>query len=1722
MNLEVKIFLEKGIQLGGFNNEDIVAIFIPLLKQFAIHHDKGLVGENNFPFLIIIKNNALHLPNFAFTSSKINTHFLEELQTKKTTEFKHLNNYKSYELNALHHDATTDIYLLGLLMASFAMNLDLSKEKDFTTFKYYQNKINSYNKNIHPNIATLISDMTELDRQNRIKNIYEIIGKLENYNTPNFEFQQDLSHKVNNKKEDLLLQLKSRLFDLTKRNKMLYFKNSNQTIDLTVASFPKALNIDYIQAENLFTWNTFLQKAVANNKTLSLKKIVHFNIHTYLSDLLNTIRLKANRNINEYGFSELKLVGAFLHWYDYNEDEAITSPLFFIPVKLIKRKGIENDYLLEFSNSEAEINPILQFQLKELYQLNLPDSIDFSKAKIEDLYHNIKEQIEKQQNNVHLKLTKKIPVKKIHNKAFKTLKKHHEKLVAYTTRNLNFNSTEKTLKELYPLNNYSDTIHKIKQQLDCFDLKIPLQQAYSIENNDNKYVWEIDLCQVTLGNFNYKKMTLVKDYNEFIQQKINAPLFETLFKEAPEKLEQNNKLKYDLSNLYNIVKSDPSQDLAIIKARNNESYLIQGPPGTGKSQTITNLIADFTARGKKVLFVSEKRAALDVVYHRLKQENISEICSLIHDSQSDKKAFIQDLKNNYERNLQQNIDLKLIEKERENLINNIQDEIKFLSSFHLHMTNKGVDCDNSVSFLLNEMIKLKDCLPENINNENFISLPSYKNWENFGNKITHLYTLLEQQGFKEAFAQHPINIYKEVVFKKPLSINELQDILNEILNIINTCKTQIEQLKLPNTIQKNLSSIFEANQDLQSLLYFGEMDFMELLNPKSASFKSLLLEQKTLHLAKKEHHKAIQKNKNWKEKLSVQECENALEIIKDKEGKLFSIFNKNFRKIKKVLKQAYNFKAHQISPSYTQILLHLKEEYTIKENLENLGHQQSKTYAKDIDELIKNCEKWHIEQNNTILYWFNNYINNQGDISKIKIFITTLSTLNEKIKILNWEKNNNLIDLENKVCLLLKNLQEYAFLTPIIKELFLPENELVDILKNKNWKAKEINAATAFKSLQSYLLQHKNLSHFTSDTIHFHTQKLQLYLENFRKCNALYIKAKQQYKFNQIIRKSNLSVANLNETEKLQKSNYLEGRKILENEFNKTKRFKSIRNLATAASNTIIKGLKPVWLMSPLSVSDTLPIKENFFDVVIFDEASQITLENSIPALYRANQTIIVGDKMQMPPSNFFNKKQEENNTNPLLKEEVNSLLDQGINNLPSLMLQRHYRSKHESLISYSNAAFYQNKLQTIPDVLDLKQEFLPIEIRHKTDAAFKYKDVYNRPISYHYIKKGIYHKRSNTAEAEYIAELVKHLLLSQSSLSVGIVAFSKEQQKEIEEALDKMSFFEKGYEALLNDKLKRHPNYPDIFIKNLESVQGDERDIIIMSTCYAYNKNQKMLMNFGPINRKGGEKRLNVIFSRAKKHMVVVSSIKHTDITNENNEGANYFKNYLNYTEQMSIGNTKTAQQILQNLHWNNANIDEVSNTNYMIKEITTLINHLGYYTENHLGQSDFKCHIAVKRQTENKKFDLAILIDDEKHYNNQYLHDSYMLQPEILKEFGWNVMLIFAKDWYENKENVITKIKNKLNEEEENVLINTKPSFLEKKYLNKKENFIFTRLETKENTPRFWEIAINNQDIIIQYGKLHSEGKKLIKSYPSMAAAINERRKLIQQKLKKGYVRV
>ena len=709
-------------------------------------------------------------------------------------------------------------------------------------------------------------------------------------------------------------------------------------------------------------------------------------------------------------------------------------------------------------------------------------------------------------------------------------------------------------------------------------------------------------------------------------------------------------------------------------------------------------------------------------------------------------------------------------------------------------------------------------------------------------------------------------------------------------------------------------------------------------------------------------------------------------------------------------------------------------------------------------------------------------------------------------------------------------------------------------------RVEPFEAATGRKSLNHLYRLDRHLGRFDGRLLAQKLERLAAQQHGWLAQNAACIRARVRRQFLEHVNISSLPASQLTPEQKAFKKEYAAGRRDLEHEFGKTMRYKSIRDLAAGETGRVIQDLKPIWLMSPLSVSDTLPLDPDLFDVVIFDEASQIPIEEAIPAAYRSPQVIVVGDEMQLPPTTFFASGRGEDEALVVEEEgerievdlDADSFLTQSAQNLPSTLLAWHYRSRYEALISFSNAAFYGGQLYTIPDRKLPPAQLAELRVTDAAQAAAHTDALLARSISFHFLEQGLYAERCNPAEAAYIAQLVRELLARETKLSLGIVAFSEAQQSEIESALGRLAEEDAEFATRLEAEYTREENdqFCGLIVKNLENIQGDERDVIILSICYGPDANGRMLMNFGPINQRGGEKRLNVIFSRARHHMAIVTSIRHHAITNDYNDGANSLKNFLHYAEAVSLGDQATARRVLENLNpLNRKALAAAAERDAVIEELATALRARGHAVDAHVGQSKFRCDLAVRDATEGF-YRLGLLVDTDAHYANPDLMERYLTQPGILRAFGWRVALVLTKDWYHEPEAVVARLERLLagdgaaSETAEPIIeeplepeapmtafVPDHPA--SQSFLSSAVPPLAPTVEAKlagsetrrfefvgGSSSKFWEATLAGAALTVRFGRIGTPGQSQTKHFADAAKARSERDKLAAEKLKKGYV--
>lgn len=429
----------------------------------------------------------------------------------------------------------------------------------------------------------------------------------------------------------------------------------------------------------------------------------------------------------------------------------------------------------------------------------------------------------------------------------------------------------------------------------------------------------------------------------------------------------------------------------------------------------------------------------------------------------------------------------------------------------------------------------------------------------------------------------------------------------------------------------------------------------------------------------------------------------------------------------------------------------------------------------------------------------------------------------------------------------------------------------------------------------------------------------------------------------------------------------------------------SIRSLFEQIPEVLTK-LCPCMLMSPISAAQYLQAENDLFDIVIFDEASQLPTCKAVGVLARAKNAVIVGDPNQMPPTSFFagNMVDEDN----LDIEDLDSILDDCLAlGMPSAYLRWHYRSRHESLIAFSNQEFYENSMLTFPSVNDRERR---VRMR-KIDGFFD---------------RG--KTRVNVNEAKAILEEIKRRYQDSElrKQSIGVVTFNISQQTLIEDML------QEEYQKDVKFDQWANTGEESLFVKNLENVQGDERDIILFSVAFGPNAEGKMSLNFGPLNKNGGWKRLNVAVSRARSEMVVFTSMT-ADMIN------------LKRTKAKGVEALRDFLEFAQKGQLQSKNIEKnMEERQGIMEHICQMLNEHGYKYQRSVGHSKFKIDIAVMNPYKEEEYLLGIMLDGESYRQSSNTKDREVAQISVLKGLGWDIYRIWTLDWWDNKEKELKKL--------------------------------------------------------------------------------------------------
>ncbi len=1081
----------------------------------------------------------------------------------------------------------------------------------------------------------------------------------------------------------------------------------------------------------------------------------------------------------------------------------------------------------------------------------------------------------------------------------------------------------------------------------------------------------IESCAI--GNFSFSQFAMWNDIHTAGDLLENSNVVRSLMKghidwnteDCPQTDQKN----------YIPITVDGSQLNAIEMAVKGQSFVLHGPPGTGKSQTITGIISNLLAHGKRVLFVAEKMAALSVVQRRLEGLGIGDFCLELHSDKANKKQVLSKFEHvlelnksdedteyddylrktkdsradldNYVEHLHKIQSCGLSMYQLINLYESIEEEYKIPFEEEIVEGFTRVDLDSHIP-LIKKFVTTTSILGEDINPILYsVGINNYTAEIRYGLKKaldSYLETLRKMQNIGEDTG-------------KILSIDEVKSRedykkiyrLIEIFEKVRECgRNYFNILDVP-TIDAEEYFIYESqykDQEKEILLNweekFLEMDMSGLLEEHTSAGKKFLRRSS----AKAAITAKIQKY--CKFNLEYEQIPEALERVI------------HFQKHKVSLSERYN----QLSGEIRTLIRQYPDAETYKDNYhkaEELKRQVDK-FPGGIDQIDFFTDEDKLLEN------FTSYKDCYQSLDELGNELNYLLMREERVSSDRWIEDE--IIFANTIIENFSSLKDLAIYNEVVEECRLAGlGSVVEACEKGLAKDRIIEAYR--KGLYYCLIEQI----MNSDDIlaQFKGLSFENSVKYFKELDGLLIEESKKEIFKKLVERIPGPMDGAETGKELT---------LLKKAIGNHGRNLSLRALFDMIPH-ILPAICPCMLMSPNSVAQYLAQENDLFDLVIFDEASQLPTCKSIGALYRAKNAVIVGDPKQMPPTTFFAGNGPE--VNDLVLEDLDSILDDTIAlGVPSQYLTWHYRSSHESLIAFSNHEFYENKMLTFPSANDREKHVTTVHV------------------------DGIYRNGTNLQEAEAIVEEILHRFKTPSlkNQSIGVVAFNIRQQGLIENLL------EKEFQADSELDIWANSGENPVFVKNLENVQGDERDVILFSIAYGPDDAGKISMNFGPINQSGGGKRLNVAFSRSRVSMIIYTSMLSSDIrvTANSPEGIIAFRDFLAYAD---------GHDFITEKHQGETEHDEG-----IAESICQMLKQNGYQYETRVGHSDFRLDIAVVDPAEPTKYILGILLDGKSYCETRNTKDREISQINVLKNLGWTIKRIWTIDWLEDRDRVINEL--------------------------------------------------------------------------------------------------
>jgi very-short-patch-repair endonuclease/DNA polymerase III delta prime subunit len=1125
--------------------------------------------------------------------------------------------------------------------------------------------------------------------------------------------------------------------------------------------------------------------------------------------------------------------------------------------------------------------------------------------------------------------------------------------------------------------------------------------------------WRV-LSELTLDFFSFTKFVMFKDLDPATwpdaltsgtlasRKPQDHPLLQMLFHPAGDANDRGFDAdeiddKLTARDLWHVMDADPSQIAAIEDVKSGRNLVVQGPPGTGKSQTITNLIAETLAAGRTVLFVSEKMAALEVVKSRLDAAGLGPFCLELHSRKSNKKAVLAEL----QRSLASKPPAALSESDEHELLR---------SDLNRYARALGAPL-GAWERTPHQFFGMREAALARLGSDPFPPPPQIAN----AAAIRDVDVAAAENALRELAyilpSVHPVTAHPwRASTRRAMVPQDEAEVRVSLARALDATRAAIDAataLARECGVQEpaRLADVSRATRAAEVMADVGQPIEAALLLSSEWNAANPIAVELIARVEAVQRERAV---------LAQTFRDDALEPSVAAELHEFGLLAAKFLRI---LSGRYRALRRQLASLYagtapkTQAMIadlsRLAEHQSVRDALRGAPRGRGFFGARWLADrsdcaALGRFAEWIVVFRRELLA--NALTRSAVEIASARVDASAVHSRIDAMSAAAVSCVAALRAMSRELCV--EELSEATPFTELVAQIEQRQQQMPALFRWTQFNgARETLRTTAAAALEPYVLndaidadrllafwrlalaesllriafaERPALGHFIGE---LHEKKI----ARFRELDGGLVAILRA----RLSRRLHASRPQLSGGAS---PNSEAG--ILLGEIHRKRGHMAIRKLLTKAGG-LIQRIKPCFLMSPLSIAQFLDPRNAAFDLIVFDEASQVRPEDALGAFLRGTQIVVMGDDKQLPPTSFFDHLAADDDANEenesAAMTDVESILHQCARSFPTKTLQWHYRSRHESLIAISNLYFYENQLRIYPSPV-ADSDALGLHFVHVPRSAYD-----------------VGKTRTNRVEAQIVAAAALDHFRRSPDKTLGIGTFNIQQQQAIQEELELQRRAHPEMEPAI--AAAREP----LFVKNLETIQGDERDTILISLGYGRDASGKLSLNFGPINKEGGERRLNVLISRARERCVVFANFTAQDLVLDttNAKGLLALKAFLEFAQTRRL----TVPDAVVD-----AVVDE--ETSAFEDAIASVLEQNGFTVRRRVGYAGFRVDLAIVDPSEPGRYLLGIECDGRKYCEARVARDRDRLRQQMLEQLGWSIHRVWSTDWYRDRAETIARL--------------------------------------------------------------------------------------------------